>query len=292
MSAVATFSFAPLGQISFVLDNPQLQAGAGSSRLSIPFKTLAGWVDRESKEIIPLFLTGSVWLEPSSVGHRWLAALASQTLSVRGYHVNEELSVSLTDEQVIAIEELRGAHGDVNLRLHLQATWLTPPSGVHPTIAYQTTLSLSRAEWLRQLDQAGYEVGFLVRVPSPLTHSGIDENWAQSATHLPSRAQGAARLRQARRQFEDGDYEQCIATSRKVLENLKQLVKIPTLDQVNGVKPSDRTPDERWAVYFHATFSLTHPAHHDDEVTRVFTWSREDAQAILASVAALLARVR
>jgi hypothetical protein len=74
---------------------------------------------------------------------------------VRGYHVNEELSASLTDAQVIATEELRGTYGDVNLRLHLQATWLTPPSGIHPTIAYQIPVSFSRLRESRRFVRHG-----------------------------------------------------------------------------------------------------------------------------------------
>jgi len=292
MADVAAFGFAPFGQVTLSFKPPQLLAGAGVHLLRLPFEAVVGWLDEQSGEKVPLLLAGRAWFESGQIAMRWTGAIAPQTVVLRGYSTQEELSISLTDGQVIAIDELRGPHGDVSFRLDLSATWLTPPAAVHPTVSYQFCLRLSEAAWLHQLNQIGTETSFLIRVPSPLSEAGVPaQEWAASAADRASRTQAASRLRQAEKEFHDGDYEQCVATCRRVLENYKRLTPVPALNEVTKVRSEDRKPQERWAMVYHALVGLTHPAHHDDLTTRLFTWTRSDAQAVLAAVSSLVARL-
>ncbi|MCA1603297.1 MAG: hypothetical protein LC776_17210 [Acidobacteria bacterium] len=58
-----------------------------------------------------------------------------------------------------------------------------------------------------------------------------------------------------------------------------------------GTKPKQRTQAQRWRVFIDNLYSLASGASHDDAVTEDFTWSREDAVAIVGSAAGLLGRL-
>lgn len=108
----------------------------------------------------------------------------------------------------------------------------------------------------------------------------------------PSLVQAAQRLRLARLELRDGRYEHCVATCRRVLENLTHLRPVPSFKEIIQTHAEQRTQAERWAALHYDLPSLSSAAHHDDEVTKGFTWTRVDAEAVLAATAGLLARLR
>lgn len=75
-----------------------------------------------------------------------------------------------------------------------------------------------------------------------------------------------------------------------VLENVARLVSLPSATALSKIKPEDRSQDERWAAIYYDVKSMASAAHHDDGTTEGFTWRRNDAEAILAATAGLLAR--
>jgi hypothetical protein len=89
---------------------------------------------------------------------------------------------------------------------------------------------IPRARWM-ELNQAGAEVGVLVRVPSPLTDSAYPPPPAASHEDGASLAQASARLRQARANLRDQQWEHCVATCRRV-ENIFQMVSLPSARSV------------------------------------------------------------
>ncbi|WP_143101904.1 hypothetical protein [Amycolatopsis marina] len=246
------------------------------------------WLDPQDPESnAQVLLTGTVWTEQPSF--RWVAGLEARVVTLRGYAAGEELVVSLADDQLIGLERARG-QDDVALRLKLQATLLAAPSGVHPAGHEELPVRIPRTRWQELLDQAGAEVGVLVRVSSPLTDAALDLLPAASDEAAASLAQAAARLRQARAELRDQRSEHSVATCRRVLENISRLVSLPSAKSVAETPAARRTQEQRWAAIYWDVKSMVNAAHHDDSTTEGFTWSRPDADAILAATAGLLGR--
>ncbi|MFD6679956.1 hypothetical protein [Micromonospora parva] len=284
----ASFRYLPLGQIHLSFGEVQLTPGVANHRLIIPAQVTGTWLDAKAPESnAQVLCVGTVWLERPSF--RWVEGLEPQVVTLRGYPAAEELVVSLTDDQLISLESARG-QDDIVLRLKLQVTLLSPPGDVHPVAHDELPVRIPRGRWLELLDQAGTEVGVLLRVPSPLTDSALTPPPAASDKDAASLSQAAARLRQARAELRDQQWEHCVATCRRVLENISRLVSIPSAKQVFSVPADSRTQDQRWAAVYWDVKGMTHAAHHDDGTTESFSWSRADAEAILATTAGLLGR--
>jgi hypothetical protein len=272
------------GQIHLDVDEVYLSAGVATHRIAFKVRTRASWLDPQVPEATaPTLLLGAVWtMEPS---FRWITGIDPVVFALRGYPAAEECVISLTDDQLLALERMRG-EGDVQLLLKLQLALLTSATGVHPVVENETTVRISRARWMELLDQAGTEVAVLIRVRTPLTGEPSAGDGPDGAASL-SRA--GARLRQARAELRDHRWEQSVATCRKVLEILKRLADIPSAKAVSAM-PAQRTQLQRWAAIFHDVDSMTSAAHHHDSTTEAFTWTRTEAEAVLGCTAALLAR--
>lgn len=286
---MASLRFLPLGQIHVSFGDIQLTPGVANHRLVLQAQMTATWLDAAQDPgcHTQALLTGTIWIDQPSF--RWVAGLEVQVVTLRGYAAGEELVASLTDDQLICLERAREG-GDVSLRLKLQATLLAPPEGGHPVAHEELPVRISRARWLELLDQAGTEVGVLVRVPSPLTDSALTAAPAASDGDAASLAQATARLRQARAELRDHQWEHCVATCRRVLENISRLASVPSAKSVADTPAAQRTQDRRWAAIFHDVKNMASAAHHDDSTTESFSWSRADAEAILAATAGLLGR--
>jgi hypothetical protein len=287
-----TLSYAGLGQVRVVFGDAALVAGVGCHQLKLPITTWASWLSAEDSSwqaATPLLLVGDVWADVPT--HRFLAPLAPAVLSLHGFDASDDLCVAVPDDQLIAIERTRGQE-DLVLRLNLCATLLQPPPGTHyPGIQLQTTVRIHRSRWTEMLDSAGTEVGIVLRVPSPLTDGPHPPEPTNASVDAPSLAQAAARLRHARQQLREGGFEDCVATCRRVLENITKLGPPSGYSQVFNTERKQRSQAQRWAAVHLMLVSLTDAAHHDDDITAHFAWSREDAQAVLAMTAALLVRV-
>lgn len=126
----ASLRFIPLGQIHMAFGDVHLSPGSGTHRMVLPIKVTGTWLDPDAPTSnAATLLMGTVWTDQPYF--RWLAGLEPQVLTLRGFAVGEELVLSLSDEQLIALERARG-EGDIVLRLKLQATLLPPFEGVHP----------------------------------------------------------------------------------------------------------------------------------------------------------------
>lgn len=284
---VTSLRYQAVGRINISFGEAQLSSGIANHRLVLPAEVTSTWLDAQDPQSnTQALLTGTVWTDQPSF--RWLAGLQTQVITLRGYAATEELIVSLTDDQLVNLERTRG-EDDVALWLKLQGTLLAPPADVHPVAHEEIPVRIPRARWLQLLDQVGAEVSLLVRVPSPL----IDSSFAPPAASnedAASLAQAAARLRKARTELHDQQWEHCVATCRRVLENISRLVPLPSAKSVSDVPAHLRTQDQRWAAIYHDVKSMTSAAHHDDNVTDGFRWRRVDAEAILAATAGLLGR--
>lgn len=126
----ASLRFLPLGQIHMAFGDVHLTPGSGTHRLVFPVKITGTWLDPDAPTSnTAALLVGTVWT--SQPYFRWLAGLEPQVLTLRGFAAGEELVLSLSDEQLIALERARG-EDDIVLNLKLHATLLPPYEGVHP----------------------------------------------------------------------------------------------------------------------------------------------------------------
>ena len=285
---MTSLRYLPLGQVHVSFEDTQLTPGVANHRLVLRVQLTGTWLDaKDPQSNAQVLLTGTIWTEQPS--YKWVAGLEAQVLTLRGYAAWEELTASLTDDQLICLERVRG-QTDMVLRLKLQATLLATPNGVHPVAHEELSVRIPRMRWLELLDQAGTEVGVLVRVASPLTDSMFTAPSAASNEDAVSLTQAITRLRQARAELGDQQWEHCVATCRRVLENISRLVDIPSAQSVSSTPASQRIQEQRWAAIYWDVKSMANAAHHDDDTTEDFSWSRADAEAILASTAGLLGR--
>jgi hypothetical protein len=283
-----TLRFAPTAEVHLSFpDTAQVSTGPGVHRLTLPLECSTSWLTAlGSQSSTPLMLTGHVALDGATTGA--LAPLESVVLALRPYPTSEHLAFWLADDQLIVLERSR-AGADLRLRLNVQATLLAPPTfdGLHPVRDQQLTTSVSAAAWDQVLDQAKTEVGVTLRLPSPLSDPTLAAV-AGGAVHEVSVTRAVMRLREARQQLRDLQWEQAVGTCRKVLEILDQLHLIPARKDLLNVKPEVRDPAQRWAALFREAVNLTQSAHHDDTNAVTFTWTRTDSDSILALTAALL----
>jgi hypothetical protein len=287
MTYTSSVRFVHLGQVHFTFGEAALTPGFGSQRLVLPMKVTGTWLDPDDPAAnLPMLLTGTVWAD--SPVPRWLGSLHSQTLTVRGYLVSEDLELDLSDDQLVALERARG-EDDLTLTIKLEATLLPPVEGVHPVARENVYYRIARSRWLEQLDQLGSEIGIVLRVGSPLTDPARADVSA-SAADAASLAQATHRLRQARAELGDHRWEASVATCRKVLENLALLAPLPPAKRVFAIAADARDQEQRWAAIYYDVRGMASAAHHDGNVSFDFTWRRADAEAILAATAALLGR--
>ncbi|MEV4199632.1 hypothetical protein [Micromonospora globbae] len=214
-----------------------------------------------------------------------MGAVNPLPITWRSFPLSEWLTVQVTDDQLTALNQSRGA-GELNLRVNLRSLLLQAPEGFHALAEDQMNLSIVEPVWLGMLDRVGVETGFLIRVAGPFV--GAVEDGAGDKD-IPSLALALARLRRAREELRDGQYEQCVATCRRVLENVQRLSG--PQPSWNSMKTKDRRAldeNERWAMMFQSVLALTQPAHHDDEITVGFSYDRPKAEAVLAATAGLL----
>ncbi|MDQ1308036.1 MAG: hypothetical protein QG671_3870 [Actinomycetota bacterium] len=104
---------------------------------------------------------------------------------------------------------------------------------------------------------------------------------------VASLAQATSRLRQVWAELRDQQWEHCLATSRRALENIFRLVSIPSAKRVADASAAQRSQGQRWVAIYWVVKSMADAAHHDNSTTEGFSWSRADAEAILATAGLL-----
>ncbi|MDK3257004.1 hypothetical protein [Blastococcus capsensis] len=285
---MTTYDMGPPGRrLRISTSDEVLRPGVAAHLLTLRISVHGAWLDpSDSQTSAAVIVEGTV---DGGSPLRPLSGIQARVMNVRSFPINERLVVLLSDEQLLQLEVDRG-DGDVELQLDLSATVLNLPPGEYPTYDAQIAYRIPARRWLELMDSAGRLIGITVRVPSPLTDSATGSQVPRDTD--PSLARASQRLREARAALRDGDPAACIRHCRLVLENLRLLDPPQAADVVRKTTPQTRTAAQRWSALFHDLYSLASAASHDDYVTADFSWSREDAQAILAATAGLLARVR
>lgn len=245
-----------------------LTPGAATHRLSVTVTvTSAGLADG-----LPIQLSGEIWaVFPST--RRWLGQLYPKHVITRSFPCPEQLTCGLSDSELLVIEALRDGR-DLSLQLDLEAVLLHPVDGLHPITAAQELAYVPAEAWARQLEALGAAVVMEVLVPLPFEGSEL--------------RRAVERIREAKGHITDGRYEEAITKARLALDYVRQVM--PPERPMPSTKPQERTQAQRWWVLVDDLYSLASGASHDDLVTEDFSWSREDAVMIVATVAGLLRR--
>ena len=247
----------------------RLAPGVGVHRLLIDVTVTAF----KLAEHLPVQISGDLYAELTN-GPRWLGSLHVKHFVTRDLdNCPEQLTCSLSDGQLRAIEDLRGGD-DLRLRLHLVAVLLHSVDGLHPVGANQEQATVPSEVWARQLKSLGAATVIEVLVPFP--HDGSELR------------QAVTRIRDAKGHITDGRYGEAIRTARLALDYIRDVQKT---DAPSDTKARDRNQAQRWDALINDLYSLANGASHDDVATRDFEWSRADAVMIVASVSALLGRL-
>jgi hypothetical protein len=259
--------------------------GLGSHLLRVDFDSRGDWLT--GHETAQTLVTGEVWCS-NAPGSPWVGALVPQVHTLRPFSYNTWLAVQVSDDQLIALDKARDDK-PLNLRIDIKSTLFQPAEGFYPVAEDQFTVSADGPDWAKLLDQVGLQTGFLIRVAGPFLGPTVQLALANREDQA-SLAQAVVRLREARAELAEGRWEPCIATCRRVLENLQRIAPpLPTAKSIKTQPDPERLSEvERWAGLFYAVKALTQPAHHDDKTTLGFTFTREKAEAILAATASLL----
>lgn len=268
------------------IDELYLRPGLGVHELIFSIKVHCVWLnDSEPGSYALLTMETRVSAGPQLMP---LGFAPTSTFTARGWPVTEQLRILLSDAQLLAIEVARGQDG-VEFMLDLTGSLLDIAPHRVPPATVQVRHRVAPARWLELLDQIGSTVAITVTVPSPLSDAAAREPGALAEP--ASMLQATKRLREARIALRDGDFEGCVKSCRLVLDNLKALSPPVGAEAVQRKPARNRTQEERWSALFYDLYSLTSGASHDDDLTSTFAWTRADAQAALAAIAGLLARV-
>jgi len=269
------------------LDISSLVVRSGVGTHELTFRGVIHGVNLDPKvepaEHATVLLSGYLWLPPT----RPFAQLPTTAVVLRAWPSTFTWSLHLSDEQLAALHS-QLPHGMLELVLNLTATTLGDGGGYRQAEA-QETLRVPRSDWIAALSSGAVEFGVTVHVASPLT-AGMALDSGDS-TDTPSFARAVERLRQARQRLLEHDAEGCVQDCRKILELLRQVRGIPTGSELDP-KARKRDAEQRWAALHDALFQLASSASHDDAVTVDIQWRLADAEAVLATTAALLARYR
>ncbi|MGW2057505.1 hypothetical protein ACWCOZ_26935 [Streptomyces sp. NPDC001840] len=178
------------------------------------------------------------------------------------------LKFLITSAQLHAINEAR----DGDLRMELEVTGTLPQAPGYPGSTREVLyFSVAKSRWIEQITALGPSVAFEMQVPFPLE----DDPRAEPAQHL----------RTAQRRLLDNDVDGAILAARQALEWVR--LHSGWTWPLNK-DPRQRGQYERWAAIRTATEDQASGSVHADAVTSKFSYSRDEAKALIAIAAALL----
>lgn len=210
---------------------------------------------------------------PQATGPR--APLASSNVFVAfnpvGEIQRETVRYLISNGQLMALEQRRV--GD--LRLELEVRGFLPQASGFPGGPVATEyISVAESRWREQLAGLGRTLGVEMMIPFP-------------ADDEPRRAI-ADFLREAQRLLGGNEVEGAMLQVRKALETIR---KTCGWQWPGGKSKQERTADERWAWIRAALEDQASGAMHEDAGTKGYTYSRAEAEALIAMTGALLSIV-
>ncbi|MEU1630307.1 hypothetical protein ABZ746_34435 [Streptomyces sp. NPDC020096] len=197
---------------------------------------------------------------------RWLSNTAAP-LRTRLYNSSSiSVQLPLTNEQLLALEEHR-AGGPFTLELRLRAY-----VAEHDVADDSVQIWVPASVWQDELERLGQAVAFTLSVPVPAAEGAQRE--------------AADYLLDARRLLNAGRYDKAIGSARQAMERAFDLTQWPAIARTDD--PRERSQGQRWRAIYKAAYDQASGAEHADEVTKDFTYSRAEAEALIGIAAALL----
>jgi hypothetical protein len=266
------------GQIQFEVgrDAFRIYSGIGGGRIEVSMRITR---QDERKDVVPCDIAArmSVGTHPN-VGQRYLCDLRTEHLVSPASHATQaNLTGFITDQQFRIIEEIRHSR---SLWISLELT-MTCVDGEPPRLIRgwgTENFDIQSGEWAEALERvdAGSYVELLVPLPSN-----------------KQLANAVRRLRKARELMRSDQVEEALGETRKAVERVRKAYR--TWKLAAGAAKKDarlHTKQERWAIYIESVFSLLSAEIHDDEgTTENFVWTQAEADALILSVAGMLARL-
>jgi hypothetical protein len=254
-----------------------LRCEAGTVRLSRGFAVHRLEIQLELRATgLPASTICELQAELSTGGHvgRWLSTAAPARVAVNDA-TSCILKFPLTNEQLLALEEHR-AGGPLRLQLRVNA--FLPQLSEHPQFIQADTdehLQIPASVWNDALE-------------------GLDAAITLTLTIALPSAEGAHReaadyLREARRLLNAGECDKAIVSARQAMERAEAIAQWPTISKTDDLR--QRNQAQRWKAIYKAAFDQASGAQHADEVTKDFTYSRREAEALIGIAASLLKSV-
>jgi hypothetical protein len=243
-----------------------LTSGFDVHRLTIAAELLPRGLEHDNAQFevtAELYVSTPTW--------RWLATATPVRTSVTNYsHTSVQLAFTVTNQGLLALEEHRAGQ-DLSLELNL-----------HGFIPFSASFTESRepirvpaSVWQTELERLGTSFGFALAIP----------------LGAPAGAQrdAAVYLQDARRLLYDGEFDKAIGSARQAMERVLAAAGWPSISKNDDL--FQRSQAQRWRAIFKAAFDQASGAEHADEVTEDFSYSSEEAEALIVIAASLLRAV-
>ncbi|MET8355221.1 MULTISPECIES: hypothetical protein [unclassified Micromonospora] len=292
-----------------------LYPGAGGAQVEVALRI------SKAQDLAPGIayrVSARMHVEDNQRRQRMLCALDTANLVTPLVQAGDvRLSGFATDEQLRAVEQLR-AGGDLWVNLNLSVYSLEQPGSKAPTSADPEKGRTARRSGSTGLQAEKVFVELAEAVararPLPRMRTGdlrFDINAGEWAAQMVKVEAGAfvellvplargadytdavAALREARELLRQGNIEPAIVEARKAVEQVRDAYGTQKLFAAAKAKtPRQRTLDERWAFMVEDLFStMSGAGHKNDEVTKDFEYTREDAEMLIVATAGMLKRL-
>ncbi|KOV35774.1 hypothetical protein ADK60_08730 [Streptomyces sp. XY431] len=199
----------------------------------------------------------------------WLGSATHSLAFVPGGVQRPTLRFLLTSAQILALEAQR--NGDLHLELQIRA--VLPQATGYPGGSEATVhIGVAESRWRQQLENLGPALAFEYSIPFP---AGDDP-----------RQEAVDHLRSAHRRLGGNDIDGAILDVRRALEYVEENSGWHWPGQRKDKE--QRTQDERWAWIRSALADQASGALHKDATTKTFTYTRAEAEVLVAMTTALL----
>jgi hypothetical protein len=198
--------------------------------------------------------------------------LAGSTRPVRvglfGGPTSCSISFPLTSTQILGIEEQRsGQRPGFSLRL----CGVLPGDPTETGQESREHFAIASSSWLELIERVSVAMAFTIPIPIAITTGAY--------------AEGAELLKEARHHLNAGNVDAAIVSARGAMERAEAAAQWPGLGNDNA---RSRSVEQRWRAIYQAAFSQAAGAAHEDDVTKEFTYTRREAEALIGIAAALL----
>ncbi|MFE4626010.1 hypothetical protein [Streptomyces mirabilis] len=243
-----------------------LRAGLDVHRLTLTAELLPSGLEHSS-----MLCEAEAELYVSSPSWRWLATAKPMRIRLTNHnHAALQLAFPLTNQQLLALEEHRAGQ---DLSVELQISTFLQFS--HASAESREQFRVPASVWQTELERLGTSFGFALAIPIP----------------APDGAQrdAAVYLQDARRLLHDGEFDKAIGSARQAMERILAVTDWPAISKNDDL--FQRSQAQRWRAIYKAAFDQASGAEHADEVTKDFSYSRGEAEALIGIAASLLRAV-